>query len=57
MLRTLLDWPTVDMKSRFLEMLTMVDNHSIIFAMTLSDMLNRLYSVKDFIKNKEHSKP
>jgi hypothetical protein len=46
MLRTLLDWPTNEMKTKLIELLAQVQKHGMIFSITLSDNLNRLYNVK-----------
>ena len=45
-LRTLLDLPTYEMKGKLLEVLSLPDNHSMVFSLTLADILNRVFSLR-----------
>ena len=44
MLKAFLDWPTDLLKQQLLEILSLVDDHTLTFTLTLSDALNKLYS-------------
>jgi hypothetical protein len=52
-LRTFLDWPSYELKAKLIEMLSMVDTHSSLFPITLSDTLNRLYNLKSVVSKIE----
>ena len=42
-LRTLLDWPTNEIKSKLISLLSCVNLHNMVFSISLSDTLNRIY--------------
>ena len=48
-LRTLLDLPTYEMKGRLIEVLSLPNEHSMVFSLTLADILNRLFSLRSIL--------
>jgi len=47
MIRGVLDWPTHYQKRRVFQLLATRKEHNMIFAMTLTDSLNRLYNLRE----------
>ena len=48
-LRTLLDLPTYEIKSKLIEVLSLPTDHSMVFSLTLVDILNRIFSLRSIL--------
>jgi len=49
LLRGLLDLPTYELKTKMVSVFALVESHSLVFAMTLGDMLKRFFSLRSLI--------
>ena len=49
LLRGLLDLPTYHIKTKMLTVLAMVDDHSLVFAITLADTLKRIFNLREVL--------
>lgn len=50
LLRGLLDLPSYDLKSKFIEVLALVENHDMVFSITFGQTLHRLFSLQKILQ-------
>jgi hypothetical protein len=52
-LRTLLDMPTYNIKDKLIGVMTLLDNHTMVFSMRLGNMMNKIFALRNMLEPKD----